>query len=83
MAYGWLIEPGGSGELERMVNGLDDALTVIDRTFSTNAPVESCNLKLVRMVPVAALGTPKIFPLAGTNASPFGRAGDPGAKLQV
>jgi len=29
------------------------------------------------------VGTPKIFPVDGVNASPLGNVGDPGAKLQV
>ena len=76
------MEPDGS-ELVRMAKGVGVALTVIARTFWTDFPVESCNLNLVSLVAVAVVGTPKIFPEDGINASPSGNVGDPGAKLQV
>ena len=58
-------------------------MTVIARTFWTDAPVESCSLNSVSLVAVGVVGTPKIFPLDGVKASPSGNAGDPGVKLQV
>jgi hypothetical protein len=83
IAYGWPIDPLGSGELVRIVRGVGEALTVSERTFWTDAPLESTNLNSVKIVPVAVVGTPKIFPLAGRNARPLGNAGELGAKLQV
>lgn len=76
-----MIEPFGS-EFVRMVNGVGAILTVIERTFWTDCPFESCNLNSVRVVPVA-VGVPEMFPVDGVNASPLGNVGDPGAKLQV
>ena len=67
----------------RMAKGVGAALTVIARTFWTDAPVESCSLNSVSLVPVGVVGTPKIFPFDGVNVSPSGNAGDPGAKLQA
>jgi hypothetical protein len=81
-AYGWPIKPGGSGEGVRMANGAGAILTVIERVFWTDCPSESCNLNTVLLVPVS-VGAPEMFPLDGVNTSPLGKAGDPGAKLQV
>ena len=79
-----MIEPSDS-ELVRMVKGVGATLTVIERTFWTDCPVESCNLNSVSGVvaPVGMVGTPVMFPVDGVNASPVGNGGDPGAMLQV
>ena len=66
-----------------MAKGVGAALTVIARTFRADFPVESCNLNSVSLVAVGVVGTPKIFPLDGVNASPSGNVGDPEAKLQL
>ena len=74
--------PAGS-EFVRMAKGIGAALTVIARTCWTDCPFESCKVNSVSLVAVAVVGTPKIFPVDGVNASPLGNVGDPGAKLQV
>jgi hypothetical protein len=76
-----LIEPFGS-EFVRMANGVGAILTLIERIFWTDCPVESCNLNSVFLV-TTAVGVPAIFPVDGFNVSPVGNAGDPGAKLHV
>ena len=65
-----------------MLKGVGAILTVIERTFWTDCPVESCNLNSVSVVTVA-VGVPEIFPVDEVNTSPLGNVGDPGAKLQV
>jgi hypothetical protein len=65
-----------------MVNGVGAILTVIERTFLTDCPFESCKLNSGSVVPVV-VGVPKIFPVDGFNTSPLGNVGDPEAKLQV
>ena len=69
-------------EFVRIAKGSGAALTVIERTFWTDFPVESFNLNSGSVVPVA-VGVPKIFPVDGVNTSPLGNAGDPVARLQV
>ena len=76
-----MIEPDGS-EFVRMVNGVGAILTVIERTFWTDCPFESCNLNSVSLVPVV-VGVPEMFPVDGVNTSPSGNVGDPGTTLQV
>ena len=65
-----------------MAKGVGAILTVIERTFWTDFPVESFNLNSVGVVPVA-VGVPEISPVDAANTSPLGNVGDPGAKLQV
>jgi hypothetical protein len=65
-----------------MVNGVGAALTVMERTFWTDCPFESCNLNSVSLVEVVD-DVPEIFPFNESKVSPVGNAGDPRAKLQV
>ena len=69
-------------EFVRIANGVGAILTVIERTFWTEVPVESRNLNSGSVVPVA-VGVPKIFPVDGFNTSPLGNVGDPGARLHA
>ena len=66
----------------RMAKGVGATLIVIERTFWTDCPFESCNVNSGSVVPVA-VGVPEIFPVDGVNTSPLGNVGAPGAKLQV
>ena len=72
----------GVSEFVRMAKGVGEALTLIERIFWTDFPVESFNLNSVGVVPVV-VGVPEIFPVDAANTSPSGNGGDPGAKLQV
>jgi hypothetical protein len=65
-----------------MANGVGAILTLIDRGFWTDFPVESCNPNTVLLV-TTAVGVPEIFPVDGFSVSPVGNAADPGAKFQV
>ena len=65
-----------------MVNAVGAILTIIERTFWTDCPFESCNLDSVSLVPVM-VGVPEMFPVDGVSTSPSGNAGDPVTTLQV
>ena len=57
-----------------MVNGVGAILTVMERTFWTDCPFESCNVNSLGVVPVA-VGVPAIFPVDVFKVSPLGNAG--------
>lgn len=67
-----------------MAKGTGARLTVIGRTFWTEAPLESTNLNSVFVgPPVALVGVPVMAPVEGFKERPVGSCGDPAARLQV